>query len=44
MMIYNQGVKPSGPFGLYGYPNASCELRRLLDGSVFPALASEWSH
>jgi hypothetical protein len=42
MMIYNQGVNPSGPFRLSRYPSGARELRRMLAGSKFPAFAPEW--
>jgi hypothetical protein len=40
MLMYNQY---EDPFRLIHYPNAARELRRLLAGARFPALAPEWS-
>jgi hypothetical protein len=42
MMIYNQGVNPTGPFRLSRFPRTSSALRRLLGGSEFPAFAPEF--
>lgn len=39
MVIYNQGVNPTGPFRLIHYPAAGRELRRLLGSPRFPAFA-----
>jgi len=44
MMIYNQGVSPTGPFRLSRFPAASSALRRALAGSKFPAFAPEFQH
>ncbi len=41
MLIYNQGVNPSGPFRLSRYPNATAALRNNIKSSKFPAFAPE---
>jgi hypothetical protein len=41
MLIYNQGLRPAGPFRLWRYPGAAHELRRLLASPRFPAYAPE---
>jgi hypothetical protein len=41
MLIYNQGLNPSGPFRLYRYPQAARELRQRLAGGRFAAYAPE---
>jgi hypothetical protein len=43
MMIYNQGINPTGPFRLLHYPNASRALRAQLASPRFPAFAPEWA-
>ena len=42
MMIYNQGVDPVGPFGLYRFPRTRAALRRVLASSKFPGFAPEF--
>lgn len=42
MMIYNQGVSPTGPFRLSRFPRTSGALRRLLGSPKFPAFAPEF--
>jgi hypothetical protein len=42
MMIYNQGVNPTGPFRLSRFPRASSALRHALASSKFPAFAPEF--
>jgi len=42
MMIYNQGINPTGPFRLYRFPQTSGALRHALAGSKFPAYAAEF--
>ncbi|MBV8431582.1 MAG: hypothetical protein JO244_10490 [Solirubrobacterales bacterium] len=42
MMIYNQGVNPVGPFGLYRFPQTRGALRHVLRGPKFPAFAPEF--
>jgi hypothetical protein len=42
MMIYNQGVNPVGPFGLYRFPRTSSALRHVLASPKFPAFAPEF--
>lgn len=42
MMIYNQGVNPTGPFRLSRFPQTSRALRRALGGAEFPGFAPEF--
>ena len=35
LMVYNQGLNPTGPFRLYRFPAATQELRRLLAPARF---------
>jgi hypothetical protein len=42
MMIYNQGVSPTGPFRLSRFPATARALRRQLGSSKFPAFAPEF--
>ncbi len=42
MMIYNQGINPVGPFGLYRFPRTRNALRRRLSSAKFPAFAPEF--
>jgi hypothetical protein len=42
MMIYNQGINPSGPFRLYRFPRSSSVLRQALGGPRFAAYAPEF--
>jgi hypothetical protein len=42
MMVYNEGVNPTGPFRLFRYPRTALALRRVLAGSKFPAFAPEF--
>ncbi len=42
MMIYNQGVNPVGPFGLYRFPRTSNALRQVLASPKFPSFAPEF--
>ena len=42
MMIYNQGLKPQGPFQLWRYPAGTATLRSELASARFPAFAAPW--
>jgi hypothetical protein len=44
MLLYNQGVNPTGPFRLSRYPRSSQDLRRQLAKPKFLAYAPEWAH
>jgi hypothetical protein len=43
MLVYNQGLRPNGPFRLSWYPRAAGELRRLLSSPRYPAFAPEFA-
>ncbi len=43
MLIYNEGVNPTGPFRLSRYPRTASALRHLLGSAKFPAFAPEFS-
>jgi hypothetical protein len=43
MVIYNQGVNPSGPFRLWRFPSAARALRAHLASSTFVPYAPEWA-
>jgi hypothetical protein len=44
MLLYNQGVNPTGPFRLYRYPNSSRALQRALANPRYLAYAPEWAN
>lgn len=43
LMLYNQGLNPTGPFRLYRFPVATAEIRRQLRASRFLAYTPEWA-
>jgi len=41
LMVYNQGLNPTGPFRLYRFPAATARIRRSLSSGRFPAFTPD---
>ncbi len=42
LVMYNQGLNPTGPLRLSWYPRAAAELRRILSDPLFAAFTPDW--